>query len=151
MKGYFIFYIGLIIFIFCLISFDDSDEFVNVEKQEVIFVNISGAVDFPNIYEMPKGCMLVEVYTLASLRYNAVVDKDLYYTRLEDDIKLVIPYGIININSASSVELQELSGVGEVTALKIIDYRNKTPFVTIEDLKNVSTTAYNQNYDRISV
>ncbi len=46
--------------------------------------------------------------------------------------------GKISINTASKEELMTLSGVGEKTAEKIIEYRTNQKFVTIEDLKNVS-------------
>lgn len=44
----------------------------------------------------------------------------------------------ISINTASKEELMTLSGVGEKTAEKIIEYRSTQKFETIEDLKNVS-------------
>ncbi|HBT95530.1 MAG TPA: competence protein ComEA, partial [Coriobacteriia bacterium] len=45
----------------------------------------------------------------------------------------------ININTADSTLLQTLTGIGEATAKKIIDYREKNgPFKNIEDIKNVS-------------
>ncbi len=47
--------------------------------------------------------------------------------------------GKININTATSEELQSLSGIGIVTAGKIIDYRAKNgKFTKPEDIKNVS-------------
>ena len=46
---------------------------------------------------------------------------------------------LININTADSETLQELTGVGPSTAEKIINYREEYgSFTTIEDLKNVS-------------
>ncbi len=45
----------------------------------------------------------------------------------------------ININTATSSELQKLDGIGEVKAEAIIEYRNKYgKFKTIEDIKKVS-------------
>lgn len=47
--------------------------------------------------------------------------------------------GLINLNTADSAALQQLSGVGPSTAEKIIKYRNENgPFQSIEDIKNVS-------------
>lgn len=46
---------------------------------------------------------------------------------------------LVNINTASSEELQTLSGVGEATAAAIIQDRDQNgPFATIEDLMRVS-------------
>ena len=43
----------------------------------------------------------------------------------------------ININEASVVELQSLSGIGETKAKAIVEYRNKSKFKSIEDIMNV--------------
>lgn len=45
----------------------------------------------------------------------------------------------VNINTANQSELETLPGIGAVTALKVIDYRNeKGKFKSIEDIKGVS-------------
>jgi competence protein ComEA len=54
----------------------------------------------------------------------------------------------ININNASIIELDSLPGVGEVTAQKIIDYREEnTNFKSVEEIKNVKGIGENKFND----
>ena len=46
--------------------------------------------------------------------------------------------GKININNCSKEELMSLSGVGEVLATRIIEYRETNEFKSIDDIMNVS-------------
>ena len=61
----------------------------------------------------------------------------------------------ININIATKEQLKTLTGIGDSTAQKIIDYRNeKGIFEKIEDIKNVSgigDSKYEKIKDKISV
>lgn len=44
---------------------------------------------------------------------------------------------MVNINTADADELDKLAGVGKATADAIIEYRENTPFQSIEDIMNV--------------
>jgi competence protein ComEA len=45
---------------------------------------------------------------------------------------------VVNLNTATATDLQELPGIGARTAARIVDYRQKNgPFKKIEELMNV--------------
>ncbi|EES89015.1 ComEA family DNA-binding protein [Helicobacter canadensis] len=46
-------------------------------------------------------------------------------------------FGAVDLNKANKEELMSIKGIGEAKAQAIIDYREKTPFKSIDDLKNV--------------
>ena len=60
-----------------------------------------------------------------------------------------------NINTATQTQLEQITGIGEATAKKIIEYRNENgKFKTIEDIKNVSgigEAKFNQMKEYIEV
>lgn len=59
--------------------------------------------------------------------------------------------GLVNINEASRAELEALSGIGPVTAQKIIDNR---PYSVVEELitrKVLKQSVYEDNKDKLSV
>lgn len=45
--------------------------------------------------------------------------------------------GVVNLNTATAQQLDQLPGVGEKAAKRIVEYRNKTPFTRAEELVKV--------------
>ncbi len=45
--------------------------------------------------------------------------------------------GVVNINAASAKQLQYLNGIGAMKAQAIIEFRNNTPFRSVDELTKV--------------
>lgn len=123
-----------------------------------ISIRIDGAVKSPGTFEFPKGSILNDLISKAE-GFDPYYDKEyvqdkLNLTRkLDDGEKIYIPFDKstpdesirkININFADIDLLDNLPGIGNVTAQKIIDNR---PYRTIDDLlikKSVTKTIYDK-------
>ena len=134
-----------------------SSESVATKSASLIAVDIEGAVVAPGVYKLNIGSIVEDVITLSK---GLAKDADKDYVakninlaaKLTDSEKIYIPKvgeetservqgltstssvnnnSLININSATSSELDSLPGIGPVTAGKIINGR---PFTSIDDL-----------------
>lgn len=123
-----------------------------------IYVDISGCVYNPGVYKINGGTRLFQVVEKAGgLTPEADTDSINQAEEVYDGQKILIfpkgsggesqispadngsQNGKININTADSIKLQEIPGVGPSTAQKIIDYRqNYGKFKSKEDIVNVS-------------
>lgn len=131
-----------------------------VPTEKPIVVYITGAVPRPGVYALPDGARIQDVISAAG-GFLAEANKDSINLAqvLMDGERLDIPYAegfspviptpipalievttdLININTASSFELETLPGIGPTTAQKIIEYRDTNgPFLATEDIINVS-------------
>ncbi len=134
-----------------------------------IYVDVQGAVENPGVVKLQENARVFQAIEAAGGLVSLSDTSPLNLAQqLYDGDKLYVPFqgevlsesgsdsgvtlvsgstgnssgggnGKININTASSDELQSLSGIGIVTAGKIVDYRtNNGKFNKPEDIKNVS-------------
>jgi competence protein ComEA len=141
---------------------DTTDDYVVETVDNYIVVYIIGAVHEPGVIRIKEGSRMYEVVEAAG---GATDDANIELVNLasivKDEQKVIIPYiesgdninmamerinslmsnnkGLVNINTATQTELQSLTGIGESTAMKIINYRNQNGyFENVEELMNVS-------------
>ena len=136
---------------------DESTNNIKTESslQETIFVDIIGEVNNPSMVEVEsKDRLQVAVEKAGGLTQKADRDSINLAQKLTDGAQYVIPKkgeelkinysdiqksdGKVNINTADKEELKSLSGIGDVLAQRIIDYRNENNgFKSITDINNV--------------
>ncbi|KGG80175.1 hypothetical protein Y919_07660 [Caloranaerobacter azorensis H53214] len=146
----------------------EDEENVNIsqksteeDKDKIIMVHISGEVYKPGLVILKEGDRVIDAVNAAGgLKEEADLDRINLAKKLVDEEKIYVPKkseknfvgnsqenvilntsvstNKININNASLNELMELPGIGKVLAGRIIEYRAKNRFNSIEDIKNVS-------------
>lgn len=156
-------------------SLKTSGNNVITSNKNKILVEIKGEVKKPDVYEVDEGSIIRDLINIAGgLTEKANINKINRAEKLKNNQLIVIPNnesvisdtitnnssndskdGIININSASLSELQNINGIGEVKAQSIIDYREKSGgFKSIEDIKNVEgigDKTFEKIKDKISI
>ena len=141
---------------------DGADE--EEDPEEVICVHVCGAVNDPGVYYLEGGSRVYEAVEMAGgLLEDAAQEYVNLARELSDGEQIYIPTyeeaseqgleigsagsstdssasdGLININTATSEELQTLPGIGQTKAEAIIAYREDNgDFSSIEDITNVS-------------
>lgn len=121
-----------------------------------LIIHVSGEVHNPGIYRMYQGDRVIDAVKKAGgFTSNAYQDGLNLAKKVYDEEKIVVPLigvdqnssgefsnsqisGKININTCTKEQLEELPGIGEVIANRIIEYRKTTRFSNIEDILNVS-------------
>ena len=125
----------------------------------LIYVDISGEVNIPGVYEVKEGTRLFQVIDMAGgLTKAANIDSLNRAEEVYDGEKIIVGSdsydgnnnsndystgfsndGKVNINRADLNELQTLPNIGPAKAQNIIDYRNSSgKFQTINDILYVN-------------
>nr|WP_239079769.1 ComEA family DNA-binding protein [Listeria ivanovii] len=132
-----------------------------VNESKYVYIDIKGAVRSPGVYKLPLDARVQDVVkTAGGLTEEAESSKLNLAEKLKDEMSIYVykkgeqgsetstsrseqagekTEEKININTASTSNLQTVPGIGESKATAIIEYREKEGlFQTIEDLQNVT-------------
>jgi len=124
----------------------------------IVLVDVAGWVRHPGVYEFGEGARVIDAIDAAGgVRTGALLEALNLAAPLADGTQILVPRegqegvvlppvsggavagGLINVNTASATELEELPGVGEVIGQAIVDYRTENgPFTSVDQLLDVS-------------
>lgn len=140
------------------------------ESSSVCYVQVSGAVNSPGVYELEADQRVYKAIEMAGgLREDADVtslnqaeaisDGQMIYVHTVEEIleaaKEAQSSNLVNINSADEKLLMTLPGVGESKAKAIVGYRDEHGnFSSIEDIKQITGIkdgVFNKIKDQITV
>lgn len=125
----------------------------NTAEENLIYVQVNGAVGKPGVYELKEGSRIFQAVELAGGVTELADTKNLNQAETLSDGQMVyVPSfgeqpsqetagqedGRINLNTATEAELMALPGIGATRARSILEWREKNGgFQQIEDLKNI--------------
>lgn len=150
----------------------------SVSNFKEIVVEIKGEVKNPNIYKLNENSIIEDLINKAGgLTEFADISKINRAEKLQDHIAIVIPNkndpnsqntlsssvsasstqgnSLVNLNTATDIELQSLPGVGPSKAKSIIEYREKNGgFKSIDEIKNIKgigESSFEKLKDKITI
>lgn len=120
-----------------------------------VVVDVAGAVRRPGVYRLPAGARVVDAIARAGgAEGDAVLEAINRAARLADGQQVVVPErgpgggaaataggedGPISLGSATVDQLEEIDGIGPVTAGKIVEYRDQHGgLASVDQLDQVS-------------
>ncbi len=138
---------------------EDKNQKEEVVEQDLITVDVKGAVKSPGIYDLPVGSRINDaVQKAGGLTDNAdsksinlaqrISDEALVYVPTKEEATSQEAHSIasntkenkkVNLNKASLEELKQVKGLGAKRAQDIIDHRESNgKFKSVDELKKVS-------------
>ena len=138
---------------------EDKNQKEEVVEQDLITVDVKGAVKSPGIYDLPVGSRVNDaVQKAGGLTDNAdskslnlaqkISDEALVYVPTKEEVANQESYSNatgnkeskkVNLNKASLEELKQVKGLGAKRAQDIIDHRESNGnFKSVDELKKVS-------------
>ena len=138
---------------------EDKNQKEEVVEQDLITVDVKGAVKSPGIYDLPVGSRVNDaVQKAGGLIDNAdsksinlaqkISDEALVYVPTKEEVANQESYSNatgnkeskkVNLNKASPEELKQVKGLGAKRAQDIIDHRETNgKFKSVDELKKVS-------------
>jgi competence protein ComEA len=155
----------------------NKEEIKTTDNSTEITVDIEGAVKNPGVYKLKNGSIIQDAINSAG-GLNENVDNDLMAKdinraeTLKNNQKLLIPIltqtgqqvagtntetvsaNKINLNTASLEQLDSLPGIGPVYAQRIIEYRKKKQFSSLEEvmeIQGIGEKTYEKMKDLITI
>ena len=138
---------------------EDKNQKEEVVEQDLITVDVKGAVKLPGIYDLPVGSRINDaVQKAGGLTDNADSKSINLAQRISDEALVYVPTKKeatsqeahsnasntkenkkVNLNKASLEELKQVKGLGAKRAQDIIDHRESNgKFKSVDELKKVS-------------
>ncbi len=139
-------------------------------------VHVTGAVQQPGLYAVPAGSRVADVVQAAGAADDADLDALNLAARLADGQRLVVPHqgeptpgapprgtaraapaagSKVNLNTATTAQLDALPGIGPTLANRIVDYRARNGSFhdpqQLRDAKLIPAATYERIKDLITV
>jgi competence protein ComEA len=119
------------------LAFEADGYEAGADTSRDVVVHVAGAIERPGVYRLPAGARVADAVRRAGgLARGAAEDAINLAARLSDGQQVVVPGGPgaavaaaadgpISLGTATADQLDEIDGIGPVTAEKIVEFRDE--------------------------